>query len=430
MKIELPYLDKKYPLEFPDEQLLAVVEPNEFSAPGDAMGILKNALEHPVDKDGNEGKSLKEFLEGGKKLLIIINDATRPTPTEKILTSLVPYIESSGIEKNRICILVATGAHRPATEEEYHQIMGSQYDVFRNCCVCHESKKEEDLVDVGTTRNGTPIVLNKRLFEADRIIATGSVEPHYFAGFTGGRKAFLPGIAAFKTIETNHKQALSPKARSLALEGNPVHEDMMDALPLIKAPVFSFMTVLDKKHGVAAASAGDLQSSFFKCIETARKIFCVSVPARADIVISVAKFPMDIDLYQSQKAIDNGALVLKDGGCLILISACRDGIGDEAYANLLASSNSPEDAIERIRRGYKLGYHKAAKMAEVSARASVMAVSGLSKERLESMFIEKTQSPQDALDKAVLKVKNTGIERPSIIILTDGCVTIPEPERK
>jgi nickel-dependent lactate racemase len=344
-----------------------------------------------------------------------------------MLSALEPVLEAAGIGTENLTLLVATGAHRKPTEEEYRQILGPHYDRLRPRCVHHDAHKEEEMADLGRTRNGTPILLNKRLFEADRIIATGSVEPHYFGGFTGGRKAFLPGIAAFRTIEANHKQALSPQARSLALEGNPVHEDMMDALPLIKAPVFSFMTVLDKEQAVAAAAAGDLLSSFYAAVETARRIFCVSIPARADIVVSVAKFPMDIDLYQSQKAIDNGALALKDGGDLILISSCRDGIGDEAYARLLAEASSPADALDRIRAGYKLGYHKAAKMAEVSGRATVRAVTELSAERLKSMFIEKAPSPQAALDKALQKARDRGIPCPKILILPDGCVTVPDP---
>ncbi|MDR1898592.1 MAG: nickel-dependent lactate racemase, partial [Treponema sp.] len=396
MKITLPYLDRTFSLEFPDENLLAVAEPNEPErrTPEERSPdrILRDALARPYGPAGpaaagRPAVGLGEFLTGGKRVLIIINDATRPTPTEAILRALVPVFERAGLRAESLTFLTAAGAHRPPTEEEYRQILGGFYDRCRPRCFHHDAKKDEDMADLGTTRNGTPILLNKRLFEADRIIATGSVEPHYFAGFTGGRKAFLPGIAAYRTIEANHKQALSPKARSLALEGNPVHEDMMDALPLIKAPVFSFMTVLDKEQRTAAAAAGDLMASFYAAAETARSIFCVSVPAKADIVVSAAKFPMDIDLYQSQKAIDNGALALKDGGTLILVSSCRDGIGDEAYAKLLAQASSPADAIERIRRGYKLGFHKAAKMAEVSGRAEITAVTELPPERLKSMFI-------------------------------------------
>jgi nickel-dependent lactate racemase len=433
MKLSIPYLDKRFPLEIPNENLLAVAEPNDFRTTGTPAAILGEALARPYGSgpfpaaENQNGQSLAEFLRGGRRVLIIVNDATRPTPTEALLGALLPALEEGKIRTEDLTLLVATGAHRKPTEEEYHQILGEFYDKLRARTVHHDARKDEDMADLGHTRNGTPILLNKRIFETDRIIATGSVEPHYFGGFTGGRKAFLPGIAAFRTIEANHKQALSPLSRSLALEGNPVHEDMMDALPLITPPIFSFMAVLNKEQQVAAAAAGDLLASFYAAVEIARKIFCVSVPAKADIVVSVAKFPMDIDLYQSQKAIDNGALALRDGGTLILVSSCRDGIGDEAYARLMAQASSPEDALERIRAGYKLGYHKAAKMAAVSGRAAITAVSELSAEQLKALFIEKARSPQEALEGALKAARDRGLPCPKVLLLPDGCVTVPEP---
>jgi len=438
MNMAIPYLDRLLPLEIPDENLLAVAEPNEIDVEGTQAEILARALEKPlggtavggsaVAGSALPGTGLTDFLAGARTVLVIVNDATRPTPTEAMLTALLPYFARAGIADGGLTLLVATGAHRAPTETEYRQILGGLYGRLRPRTVAHDARLEAELVDLGKTRNGTPIVLNRRLFAADRIIATGSVEPHYFAGFTGGRKAFLPGVAAFRTIEANHKLALSPQARSLALEGNPVHEDMLDALPLLKAPVFAFMTVLDKDQRVAAATAGDLRGSFYAAVATARRVFCVPVRAKADVVVSVARFPMDIDLYQSQKAIDNGAPALKDGGTLILVSSCRDGIGDEAYAALLAQASSPQDAIERIRTGYKLGYHKAAKMAAVSARATVRGVTELSAERLRSLFIEPAENPQEALDHALALARAGGVAVPKVLVLPDGCVTVPEPE--
>jgi nickel-dependent lactate racemase len=438
MNTGLPYLDRILPLEFPEENLLAIAEPNEIeggqASPAD---ILREALEMPCGKNsftadgerregGEAGTPLAEFLDGGKRILIIINDATRPTPTAAMLEALLPPLRKAGVRNEGLTLLVATGAHRAPTEDEYRQILGGFYGELRGRAVHHDARRDEDMVDLGSTGAGTPILLNRKIFEADRIIVTGSVEPHYFAGFTGGRKAFLPGLAAYRTIEANHKLALSQAARSLALEGNPVHKDMMDALPLITASVFSLMTVLDKEQRTAAAAAGELMASFYAAVEKARQIFCVPVAAKADIVVSVAKFPMDIDLYQSQKAIDNGAAALKDGGFLILVSSCRDGIGDEGYAKLLSQAESPAAAIDRIRSGFRLGYHKAAKMAAVSARATVMAVTELPAERLESMFIESAPSPQAALNSALARLKERGIANPRILILPDGCVTVPD----
>jgi nickel-dependent lactate racemase len=423
MKIKIPYLNKFFPLEFPEENLLSLAKPNEYCSELSVEDMIADALDNPCGADKRE-HNLADFLKEGKKLLIIINDATRPTPTEAILTGILPVIEKAPLDSD-FTLIVATGAHRAPTEDEYRQILGFHYQKLRSRCVYHNARADKEMVNIGITKNGTPILLNKILFEADRIVVTGSVEPHYFAGFTGGRKAFLPGIASYKTIEANHKLAMSPKARALALEGNPVHDDMMDTLPLIKTPVFSIMAVLDKEQGIAAVSAGDLMASFYQAVEVAKKIFCVAIPSKADIVVSIAKFPMDIDLYQSQKAIDNGAIALKDNGFLILVSSCRDGIGDEAYANLLAQASTPADAIEKIYASYKLGYHKAAKMAEISGRATIVAVSELSRERLKRMFIEKTDSPQEALDAAIIALKSRGIELPKILVLPDGCVTVP-----
>jgi nickel-dependent lactate racemase len=201
---------------------------------------------------------------------------------------------------------------------------------------------------------------------------------------------------------------------------------MLDALPLIKAPVFALMTVLDKDQKIASATAGDLMASFQAAVELARRIFCVSIPALADVVVSVARFPMDIDLYQSQKAIDNGAQALKDGGTLVLVSSCRDGIGDETYARLLASVGSPQEALDKISGRYRLGYHKAAKMAAVSARAHVTAVTELEGSRLQSMFIQPAASVQAAVDEGLALARKSGVRQPKVLVLMDGCVTVPE----
>ncbi|MFA6682560.1 MAG: nickel-dependent lactate racemase, partial [Sphaerochaeta sp.] len=374
----------------------------------------------PVGSD-----SLDAFLKGAKSVLIIINDATRPTPTPAMLEALLPYLEKHHIEDKDITLLIATGAHRGATENEFEQLLGKFAKRLQSRCVSHDSRQTEMLTHVGVTRNKTPITLNKLLFESERIIATGSVEPHYFAGFTGGRKAFLPGVASFETIEENHKLALSDRAHSLALEGNPVHEDMMDALPHIHAPIFSLMTVLDKDQEVAAASSGDLIGAFHAAVEVAKDIFCVDIPQKADVVVSVAKFPMDINLYQSQKAIDNGALATKDGGTLILVSSCREGLGDEEFAKLLSGADSPQQAISRIKEGYKLGYHKAAKMAAISQRMQVQGLTMLEDPILEGLFIEPVHNLQEAVDKALMKARDNGVRDPKLLVLPDGCVTVP-----
>lgn len=417
-QITLPYLQETLSLEVAKSNLLGVFEPNDLEMSKEE--IIADALMNPVGTG-----SFDAFLQGAKSVLIIINDATRPTPTPAMLEALLPHLTRHQIPDEKITILIATGAHRGATEQEFGQLLGRYKERLQKCCVSHDSKQTEDLIHLGDTRNGTPIVLNKRLFASERIIVTGSVEPHYFAGFTGGRKAFLPGVASYETITENHKLALSNKAHSLALDGNPVHEDMMDALPHIHAPIFSLMTVLDKDQEVAAASSGDLIGAFHAAVEVAKDIFCVDIPQKADVVVSVAKFPMDINLYQSQKAIDNGALATKDGGTLILVSSCREGLGDEEFAKLLSGADSPQQAISRIKEGYKLGYHKAAKMAAISQRMQVQGLTMLEDPILEGLFIEPVHNLQEAVDKALMKARDNGVRDPKLLVLPDGCVTVP-----
>ncbi|MDA8424846.1 MAG: nickel-dependent lactate racemase [Treponema sp.] len=411
MMIGVPYLDRELELKIPDGNLLAVVEPNEVEPSPDARETVRKAVARPLDSPAFGG-----FLEGAKKILVIVNDATRPTPTEGMLDALGEELHARSAR-----FIVATGAHRAPTEAEYRQILGRHYELFRPRIEAHNARDRSSLVDLGTTRNGTPILLNRALMEAERIVATGSVEPHYFAGYTGGRKAFLPGVAGFETVEANHKLALDPRARALALDDNPVSQDMDDALRLVPGRVFSVMAVLDKHQRLSSCFAGDIRSSFRAAVGAANAIFAVKLERRADIVVSVARHPMDIDLYQSQKAIDNGALALADGGILILVASCRDGVGDRAYIDLLGASATPGEALSRIASGYRLGYHKAAKIAQVAARASIRAVSELDEATLRTAFISKRSSLEQAFAEALAEKGPTA----KVAILLDGTVTVP-----
>ncbi len=419
MKLDIPYYGKHIPLVLPEGVPVDILEPNDLAGedgiPGtDAAAAairVNTAVNSPLD-----ALPLHEFLAGGEKILVIVNDATRPTPTRIVLDAI-----ADELAKAQARFIVATGAHRAPTEEEYRQIFGAHYDAFRSRCTAHVARDESSLVDLGATRNGTPILLNRAVFEADRVVAIGSVEPHYFAGYTGGRKAFLPGVAGFRTIEANHKLALSDMARACELAHNPVSQDMDDALNLIAVPVFSIMTVLDKDQNLAWCSAGDIRSSFDEAVGKADAIFTVPILRKADLVVSVARFPMDIDLYQSQKAIDNGSLALKDGGTLIMVSSCRDGVGDRAFLDLMGRAKGPEDALARIGEGYRLGYHKAAKLALIAQRASIRAVCELDPALLSKAFIASCPDLQRAVDD-ILAAAGPGA---TVAFLPDGSVTVP-----
>ncbi len=432
MKIDIPYRRESISLGVPDSCDLVVLEPNEFKGgPPAAHGTLSvlpdsdatslpgsvaHATAHPIGS-----APLARFLEGGRSVLVIINDATRPTPTNLVLDEIAGLLDAAEAR-----FIVATGAHRAPTDDEYRQILGPHHDRLRPRVSAHDARDDSSLADLGKTRNGTPNLLNKAVFGADRIVVIGSVEPHYFAGYTGGRKAFLPGVAGFATVQANHKVALSPLARALVLERNPVGQDMDDALNLIHVPTFSIMTVLDKDQRLAWCSAGDIRASFKDAVDKANSIYSVPIDALFDIVVSAARYPMDIDLYQSQKAIDNGSLALADGGTLIMVSSCRDGIGDKTFLDLMGSASSPDGVLEKIGSGYRLGFHKAAKIALIARRAEILAYTELDPDLVRKAFIKPCADLQEAFDAAVARmaIAHPG-RKPSVCVIPDGSVTVP-----
>ena len=399
-------------VEIPDRNYIGTFSPNdvEIGAPDEIIGA---SIDAPI---GSE--SLDKFLEGGEDIVFIVNDGTRPTPTAKVLDALAKRMD---LRKARY--LIATGTHRDMTGEEYNNVFGSHYQELKDRIIAHDAKKSE-CVYLGDAKSGTPMEVNKIAVDADRLVIITSVEPHYFAGYTGGRKSFLPGVASFRTIETNHKLAMNREAQSLVLEGNPVHEDMMDALEQVKGKkIFTIQMVLDRHQNIYKVASGDINKAFAQAVEWANKVFVVPIPEKADVVISVAPYPMDVDLYQSQKALDNGKWALKEGGKIIMVSKCREGVGHATFLTQLSSSKDPKQVLENLKSEYKLGYHKAAKMAEIAIWADIWAVTDLDPELIASANITPFPSVEAAVKKALE-------ENPEarVLILSDGSVTIPRVE--
>ncbi len=411
MQIKVPYgKDGEKTATIGDHLDTSFLEANEVEIKEPGM-LLNQSLDAPVNSP-----SITDFLADARDLLVIVNDATRPTPTKQVMDVIYDKLAHLPVK-----YIIATGAHRGPSHEEYLQVFGDHYEKIKDDILVHDARRSEEMVFLGKSSNGTEMYVNKAGVDAHKIIIIGSVEPHYFAGYTGGRKSFLPGIAGFDTIEQNHKLALVPEARALALEGNPVHEDMVDALKVVKKEIFAIMTVLDKNHSIYAVTAGDIHDSFMEATHRANEVFAAPIKEKADIVVSVVKFPGDIDLYQAQKGIDNAKLALKNNGILILVAKCRCGIGGKTFADLLGSCDTPQEVLDTIEKGYKLGYHKAAKMAEIGIWAEMWAVTDVEPEIIEKLLIRPFASLQEALDKAI----ETKGDSAKVLFLMDGGLTVP-----
>lgn len=357
---------------------------------------------------------LESFVADKRKILVVINDHTRPTPTSTVLKKL-------DLKGKEVTTIVATGAHRSPYPEELSRLLGAMVPPYGGKAIVHNSRDSASLKSVGQTSRGTKLFFNPLLFAADGIVVVGSVEPHYFAGFTGGRKFLLPALAGLESIMANHSLALDKRSRILSLDGNPVHEDFMEALDIFgrNDDIFSIQLVLNSQRQVSFTSSGHIIQSFTVCVERAKDIYVTPVKTKADIVISVAQPPLDLDLYQSQKAIDNAKLALNDGGILILVSRCSDGIGDRGFYDVLAS-----EGISKVLEGHRFGYHKAMKIAEVQEKARIFAVTDLPPQILSAISIRPYSNLQAAIEDA-LKLKGKGSK---MLIVRDGGVTVPLPK--
>ena len=413
MQIKIPY--GKQIIKIQTDQEIEIVKPSEIQLKNEEE-IIKNSFKNPIKK-----QKLKDFLHQTDKILIIVNDATRPTPTAKILKHLNEYIDLS----EKAFFIIACGSHREPTEDEFEFIFGKLYQKLKKNIIVHDAKKTDEMVYIGKTNRGTKVSFNKKIFDFKKIITINSVEPHYFAGYTGGRKSFLPGVASYETIETNHTHALKKEACSLKLQGNPVNEDMMEAAALLEnLDIFSIQIILTPNSEIFEIVTGDLTQSFLDATKHANKVFCSKFKEKANIVITVAPHPMDINLYQSQKALENGRLALKENGIIILVSECSKGIGPDNFMKLLSSEETPEAVLNLLKQEYKLGYHKAGKIADLASRAQIFAVTNVDENQIKKAFMQPFLNVQEALDAAIKKIEETG-EKPHIIYLPYGSLTVP-----
>jgi len=411
MKIEIPFAGDYQIVEVPEERIGAILSAKEVPI-GDEAQAIKKSVDNP-----RGSPPLAKFLSRAGSTLIVVNDGMRATPTPLVLDVILPYLE-----KTDYTLIVATGSHRAPNEAEMRMIFGHHLEDNRGRIVIHDSRAANEMVTIGFARQGYPIRVNRKVLEADRIITINSVEPHFFAGFTGGRKSILPGVSAYETIESNHSYAMSPASKPLALEGNPVHEGMADAIKCLSCkPIFSIQAVADKEGRICAVESGDITASFEAAVEKAREVYCINVGEKFDIVVAVAPFPFDADLYQLQKPLEHARLALKEGGHLILVSECRDGIGPDVFHRLMASCATKEEMLLEIARGYKLGYHKVVKLIDAWKKHRVCAVTNLEAEILRTALIEPAESVQSAVDSA-LQEKGADAK---ILFLMQASITVP-----
>jgi len=392
MQIELGFGKSMLPLVLPDSNVGQIIRANSFETSFTEKEILESSINSPI-----QSNQLNEVIHPGEQVVIITSDITRPIPSYKILPILVDRLNYLGVNDGDITIVFGMGSHRKHKAEEQIALVGSElYSRLR----CLDSDPD-DVIHLGNTSNGTPADIFRPVAEADKIICLGNIEYHYFAGYSGGYKAIMPGVSTFAAIQKNHSLMVKPGAVAGNLLGNPVREDIDEIRRFINID-FLINVVLDEHKRIIACFSGDpvkAHEAGCRYLDTINMVF---LKKKADIVVvSPGGYPKDINLYQAQKALDNAKYAIEEEGIVILVAECSEGLGGEIFEEWMVRYRNPHDMIVEIQKNFILGGHKAAAIALILQTAKIFLVSTMPDELVRNISMHPFQSVQAALDQAI-----------------------------
>ncbi len=411
-EIKLGYGQGFVSVSVDDNNLLGILNQNKVEYLLTGEEEVRRSLEYPTGT-----KRLGQLAFGKTNVVIITSDITRPCPSYKILPSVLDELCSAGIETECITIVFATGNHRKQTCEEMKALVGNA--VFsRIRCIDADSSQ---CVRMGTTSRGTPVDIFREVASADLRICIGNIEYHYFAGYSGGYKAIMPGVSTSEAIAANHRLMTDPRAAAGIIHKNPVREDIEEAG--LYCPVdFIVNVVLDDNKEIIFSCAGDPIAAHRAGCEFLDKLYSVAIQKKADIVItSAGGFPKDQNMYQAQKALDNAKNAVRDGGIIIWVAECTEGLGEQVFSDWMTGHDKSSDMISHIENEFILGAHKAAAIAMVLEKAKIFLVSSLEPDFAEKIFLSPYSSVKIAYDKA----KSIIGDNASVIVIPNGGSVLP-----
>jgi len=402
MRVRLDYGRTGLDVELPDDRVAGVLRSKHTPPLDDPAAALQDCLEQP-----NDTPPLAELARGRRSACILICDITRPVPNELLLQPILATLETAGIDRDRITILVATGLHRPNEGEELAEMVGDK--IAANYRIeNHRGKAHNEHVYLGDSPRGVPMWIDRRYVEADLKIATGLIEPHFMAGFSGGRKLICPGIAGLETIKAWHGPDFleHPQATTGILPGNPVHEENTWIARRAGCD-FIANVVIDQQRRPLKFVAGDMEAAFHEGVEFVRSVVTDSVSEPVEIVVtSSAGYPLDTTFYQSVKGMVAALPIIKPGGSVIVAASLSEGVGSPEFASLFQRHDGIESAMRQIlaQGEWVMDQWQIEEMAKVARQASItMVTGGLSAESLESLWVQSAPSVEAAVERAIEK---------------------------
>lgn len=398
--------------EICDKNIMAELSQNHVVTDLTGLEEVKRALENPI---GTE--RLSAIVKPGEKIVIVTSDITRPMPSKIVLPPLIEELVKAGAEYKDITVVFALGSHRKHTVDEKKYLVGEEvYNKIR--CVDSDTAQCKML---GTTTRGTPVEIFDEVANADRVICLGNIEYHYFAGYSGGAKAIMPGVSTRAAIQANHSAMVKDAARAGAIEDNPVRLDIEEVVQFVPID-FILNVVLDEHKTIIKAVSGHHAQAHREGCLFLDSLYKVRIPAKSDIVITTpGGFPKDINLYQAQKALDNAKHAVREDGIIILLASCTEGYGEEVFEKWIKASTSPDDLVSKIRENFELGGHKAAAIALVEKKARVFIVSDMPKEMSKKLYMEPFDTMEEALNKAFTILGTDAL----VLLMPHGGSTLP-----
>jgi len=397
-QIELAYGRRSFEFSFDDARFSVIdIETRKESPLSDLE--IGDAFESPI-----ASPPLDEIAGTDDSILIVVSDATRATASAQVVNLLVRRLVQAGVSPARMAVIFATGIHRPVSEKEKVELL-TPFIVQRLRILEHNAYDEAKLTTIGTTESGVAVEVNSALREFSRVFLTGGISFHYFAGFTGGRKSVCPGLASAKTIEATHMLALDFDSGGRKtgvgaglLNGNPVHEACERVANMV-APSFGINTIVDEKKRAVKMFCGDWRLAHRAACDYYLEQYSAEIAEKRDIVIaSCGGFPHDINLIQAHKALDMAALACKDGGTIILLAECSDGLGRPDFLKWFDESDSSALAT-RLVNGYEVNGQTAWALLTKAERFRVCLVSGLPPEDVKRMRVIPVQTISEALEQ-------------------------------
>lgn len=412
MEIDLGFGTRTQKLIVPDENLICVLLPNPVTHELTGTQEVARALQNPIGTP-----RLKEIVHPGETIAIVTSDSTRPLPSYAILPLLLDELYEAGVSKDDITVVFGLGSHRKQTSEEQKKLVGDDTYSEVKCIDGDDS----DCVHYGITSRGTPVDIVRAVAEADRRICLGNIEYHYFAGYSGGAKAIMPGVSTRAAIQSNHSRMVESAAAAGRLAGNPVREDIEEAAKMVGVD-FIVNVVLDEHKKIVRAVAGDMVQAHREGCRYLDQLYGKPIANRADIVVvSQGGAPKDLNLYQTQKALDNAKHAVKKGGVIVLVGSCKEGLGEHVFEEWMTRSPSAHSMIDRISKDFQLGGHKAAAIAMVLEDADIYLVSELDAKFVEQIFLTPFSDVQTAFDAALAKCGGEA----SVMVMPYGGSTLP-----